>query len=376
MKTTFNFTNRLALLLLITLLLTSCNKDEDDYRVVKNTVEGTMEDLGKKIFFDKNLSSPTGLACASCHSPTSGFADPRKTIVSEGTITGRYGNRNAPAAAYTSFVPPLHLEENDGELEFVGGLFWDGRTSSLELQALLPIKNHLEENDDDDEIIIDAVRNSSYANLFYKLFGDNALDNIPTAMSYVATAIASYERSIEFNKFSSKFDKVQNGETTFTSQEKLGYDLFNDEQKGNCFACHPSTSIDDELPILFTDFSYDNLGIPKNLDNPFLQMPADLNPDGPGHIDLGLYNTTKRESDKGKFRVPSLRNVGVTTPYGHNGYFKTLEEIVHFYNVKNSGIYPSPEVKETENKEELGELNLTPEEEAALVAFLKTLTDV
>lgn len=174
-----------------------------------------------------------------------------------------------------------------------------------------------------------------------------------------------------------------------TPQEARGFALF--QGKGKCAKCHPSKG----PKPLFTDFTYDNLGIPRNPDNPFYEN-SEFNPDGYDWVDEGLggflatradYNSYA-DANRGKHKVPTLRNVdkrpysGFVKAYGHNGYFKSLEEIVHFYNTRdvpgagwNGQPWPPPEVPENVNTAELGNLGLTPAEEAAIVAFLKTLSD-
>jgi len=127
---------------------------------------------------------------------------------------------------------------------------------------------------------------------------------------------------------------------------------------------------------LFTDFSYDNIGIPKNPENPFYALSPDLNPDGANFLDHGLATTLGDPSQDGRFRVPTLRNVGITPPYGHNGYFKDLKSIVQFYNTRDTDpMWPLPEIPGTVNRDELGHLGLTDGEIDDIVAFLQTLTD-
>ncbi len=183
--------------------------------------------------------------------------------------------------------------------------------------------------------------------------------------------------------FTSKYDYVLQGQAQFDPQEARGLALFGDTKKGNCAACHPAP--------LFTDFSYDNLGMPANPENPFYSMPAKYNPDGAIWVDRGLGGflaTTKEHagqaaSQDGKHKTPTLRNVDkrprpdFVKAYGHNGYFKSLEQIVHFYNTRDvpGQDWPPPEVTRNVNRTELGNLRLTAEEEAAIVAFLRTLSD-
>jgi cytochrome c peroxidase len=166
-----------------------------------------------------------------------------------------------------------------------------------------------------------------------------------------------------------------------------GLEVF--EGKGMCSACHLSEPGPNGEPPLFTDFTFDNLGIPRNPDNPFYTMPQSINPDGYAWTDWGLggflksagYDSDVYEPELGKFKVPTLRNVdkrpfdGFIKVFGHNGYFKSLEEIVHFYNTRDVEDWDMPEVPETINTDELGNLGLTAAEEAALVAFMKTLSD-
>ena len=151
--------------------------------------------------------------------------------------------------------------------------------------------------------------------------------------------------------------------------------LFIAPLKGNCFACHPSTPAGDGTPPLFTDYTYDNLGAPKNPENPFYMLSADLNPDGFDWVDMGLGITVSDPAENGKFRVPTLRNVAITPPYLHNGVFKTLFQVVAFYNTRDVAPWPEPEVSENLNTDEMGDLGLTNQEMEDIVAFLYTLTD-
>ncbi len=151
--------------------------------------------------------------------------------------------------------------------------------------------------------------------------------------------------------------------------------LFESEKKGRCAECHPSQpGPEQELP-LFTDFTYDNLGVPRNPANPYHYLPKLLNPDGTQFVDLGLGGIVKKPEENGKFRVPTLRNVAVTAPYMQNGIFKTLRQVVVFYNTRDVGPWPEPEVPQNVNCEELGNLRLTEQEVDDIVTFLHTLTD-
>ena len=188
-------------------------------------------------------------------------------------------------------------------------------------------------------------------------------------------AIEAYEKTAEVSPFSSKYDHFLRGDVELSAQEMHGLTLFEAEEKGNCAACHPSQPGDDGSPPLFTDFTYDNLGTPRNPENPFYIVPKELNPDGLDFVDLGLGAILDDSSENGKFRVPTLRNVAVTGPYMHNGVFKTMFEVLAFYNTRDIIDWPNPEVRANVNREELGNLGLTNEELEDLVAFLRTLTD-
>jgi cytochrome c peroxidase len=332
------------------------------------------ETLGKKLFFDKNLSTPTGQACADCHSPETGFANPNADYpVSTGVHKDRFGNRNDLPAAYAAFSPTFHYDANEGL--YVGGQFWDGRAANLTEQAKGPFLNPLEMANPDEKSVVEKVRKSEYADLFRKVFGVASFDDPNKAYDMVAEAIAAYEKSSELNQFNSKYDLYLAGKVALAEQERRGLELFEDEEKGNCAACHPSQPSADGIPPLFTDFTYDNLGVPQNPENPFYYLPKNLNPNGVYFVDLGLGDILNKPSENGKFKVPSLRNVAKTAPYLHNGIFKNLRQVVVFYNTRDVGPWPPPEVRMNVNHDELGDLGLSEQEIDDIVAFMHTLTD-
>jgi cytochrome c peroxidase len=358
-----------------------------------------IEELGKLLYFDSNLSTPPGQACAACHAPEVGFTGPDSDInatqaVYPGAVHTRAGNRKPPTAAYGGESPVLFFEEDEGL--WLGGMFWDGRATGWTLgdplaeQAMGPFLNPLEQNNPDMKQVVDRVAKSDYADLFVEVWGEGSLDPVNDVYgSYVriARSISAFEQSAEVNPFSSKYDAYLRGEARLTKLEKKGLRLY--EGKAMCSACHPSKRGRHGEPPLFTDFSYDNLGVPKNPLNPFYFAPSNVNPEGEDWVDLGLggflmnagYPSEVYMPEIGKVKVPTLRNVdkrpdsGFVKAYAHNGYFKSLEEIVHFYNTRDVEVWPMPEVPMNVNTDELGNLGLTPEEEAAVVAFLKTLSD-
>jgi cytochrome c peroxidase len=371
------------------------------------------EQLGKHIFFDTKLSVPEGQSCAACHEPQVGFTGPHAEINNagaayEGAVKGRFGNRKPPASSYGGDSPVLHFDKK--EKVWVGGMFWDGRATGKRMkdplaeQAQGPFLNPLEQNIPNTKSICIKIKDSSYASIFEQVWGKGSLDcanNVSATYDRIAKSIAAYERSKEANPFSSKYDYWIRKKVKLSDEEMQGLKLF--EGKGKCAECHPNKrGPKGELPP-FTDFTYDNLGIPKNPKNPFYSMPAEWNPSGTAFVDTGLggylkeagYKLSQYEPEIGKFKVPTLRNVdkrpsaGFVKAFGHNGYFKTLKEIVHFYNTRDvlgrcektgdpkPGVncWPEPEVASNLNRKKLGNLSLTEKEEEAIVAFLRTLSD-
>jgi cytochrome c peroxidase len=358
-----------------------------------------VEELGKRLFFDTNLSTPPGQSCATCHGLEVGFTGPDSAInasqaVYPGAVHVRFGDRKPPTAAYGGESPVLHYDK--AEEVWIGGMFWDGRATGSKLgdplaeQAQGPFLNPVEQNMADSSQVCLVVSRSSYAKLFEEVWGAGSLECRPETVAgvydQIARSIAAYERSSEVNPFTSKYDYYLAGKAALSPQESAGLALY--EDKGKCADCHPSQPKDGKPP-LFTDFTFDNLGVPKNPHNPFYKMPRQWNEPGQDYVDYGLGGFLKKagypeavyQAELGKQKVPTLRNVdkrphpGFVKAYGHNGFFKSLEEIVHFYNTRDTKTWPAPEVPVNVNTEELGNLGLTPDEEAAIVAFLKTLSD-
>lgn len=327
------------------------------------------EALGKALFFDASLSYPPGQSCATCHRPERGFADTLSRPVSEGAVKGLFSLRHSMTICYSCYVPPLHYNASDSA--WVGGLFWDGRVNTLEQQAAEPFTNPLEMAADR-AWVAGQVKKAPYFTELTRLYGHS--ENTDSVYAFITKALEIYERSAEVNLFSSRFDAFREGQGQLTEAEQRGYELF--KGKGMCAECHIVEPDAKAGKILFTDYTYDNLGVPANAANPFYTLPAPYNTCGRDTVDLGLGGFLGDSLEYGKFRVPTLRNIELTAPYGHNGYFSTLEDIVHFYNVRDvSDEYPEAEYPLTVNKDELGDLKLTAGEEADIVAFLKTLTD-
>jgi cytochrome c peroxidase len=330
----------------------------------------TSAELGALLFDDPRLSEPAGQACSDCHAPAMAFADPEDDRTSVGVVPGRFGVRNAQSAMYAGFTPPLHEDPTTGRM--AGGLFWDGRANTLEDQAGMPLLNPLEMNNPDKAAVVAKVR-AYYGPELRAIHGTDALADVDRAFGHVTAALAAHERSASFAPFSSKYDRFLAGAAQLDEHEARGLAIFEDPARGNCASCHPSRPTADGAPPVFTNFAYENLGVPRFNNNPFYHLDRALNPLGEAHVDRGLGEATKQPKHDGMFRVPTLRNVARTTPYGHNGYFRRLDEIVAFHS-PDSAQARDPEVAPT-TREHLGSSPLSEQDIADLVAFLRTLTD-
>ena len=380
--------------------------------------------LGETLYNDANLSLNADQSCATCHNPghpgppqvVGSFIDDRDPVaaliaagwpaavpppVSQGSNTDKFGGRNTPSAAYAAFSPAFRFDEVAGL--YVGGQFWDGREMSLAGQAAGPLRNPVEMAMADKRDVVLALQDDpDLFNIYEDLFAaayeteDASFDLSAVvgtsnqafleAYDLMAKAIGEFEKTQLFNKFNSKYDYFLAGEGTLTDDEYKGLKLF--EGKAKCALCHisqPSIAPDGgPMPPLFTDFTYDNLGVPTNAYIDILKPTT-----APQPPDLGLGGVLGDPVQNGKFKVMSLRNIEITAPYAHNGVFQTLEQIVHFYNTRDVlGIcednmdpgfgvtcWPEPEVATNMNVAELGDLSLSAKQEQRIVAFLKTLTD-
>lgn len=362
------------LLLLMPALLTGC-MDEPAATPAKAppTTSISLVSLGQTLFEDTNLSSNGNQSCASCHDRTLAFTDPDNTIpVSEGSVPGLFGTRNTPTITYARLIPALHQEFAEGDMLWMGGLFLDGREDTLEDQAKRPFFNPVEMNNADVPDLINRLRSSPSAVPFLDVFGADALDpgKENTALNQIARALAAFQRTPAFSPFNSRFDQYLRGETTLTAQEQEGMAMFVRADKGNCAACHVMSRSANGEPPAFTDFSYDNLGVPRNTDARFYTS---------NFADPGLAANARVNDPvlNGKFRVPTLRNIEKTAPYMHNGVFTDLRTIVEFYSTRDSNPqrWGETEFPDTINRSELGNLKLSDREIDAIVAFMKTLTD-
>ncbi|WP_323587101.1 cytochrome-c peroxidase [Aliarcobacter butzleri] len=339
------------------------------------------EDLGRILFFDVNLSKNRTQSCATCHNPDAGFVDDRdngvKKMASLGDDGKSLGDRQAPTASYAKFSPAFYFDEKTKK--YVGGQFWDGREATLEGQAGGPPLNPVEMGMSDKKAVVDRLKeNSLYVDSFKKIFGADIFKNDDKAYEAMTIAIASFERTDEFSPFDSKYDRYLKGEYDLTPLEDLGKSIFFSNNNNSCANCHVLKGEDKEGET-FTNYQYHNIGTPANN-----ELRAK---NGVKAIDEGLLanSNVSDVAQKGKHKVPTLRNVAVTGPYMHNGVFKDLKTVVEFYdkyNNKDRNIDPEtnkpwdePEVKDNISLQELKANKLTDRKVEALVAFMKLLTD-
>jgi len=281
--------------------------------------------LGRRLFYDKRLSSDNSVACATCHNPVLGFTD--GSIHSTG-VGGKTGKRNAISLLNAAYDPVQ---------------FWDGRAPTLEAQVGTPMEAPDEMNQPHTVAVSKLRKDPALQTEFDSAFGPG-----PITIEKIQKAIASFERMLISGN--SAFDRYEyaGDKTALSPAAVRGLAIFRDPNKGNCAACHTINS----RYALFTDGKFHNTG---------------EGVDGEGNLtDLGRFTETKHDADKGAFKTPSLRNVAESAPYMHDGQLKTLDEVVQFYaGGGNSNPYLDKDMKP---------LNLSARDRADLVEFLKSLS--
>lgn len=324
------------------------------------------ETLGEALFSDQNLSLDRTMSCKSCHNPDQAFIDNRISAVNGATSLGQdgitLGDRNSPTITYAKFIPNFNQVAGD----FFGGQFLDGRATDLTEQAKGPFLDAAEmQMPSKESVVLRVLENSEYVSAFNTIYGENILNNTEQAFNAIADAIAEFERSDQISPFDSKFDR-----SILNAQETRGLNIF---RSARCVRCHDDRGTNP----LFSDFSYQNIGVPEN------NLVRSINGKP---VDQGLFQNPNVTdiTKRGRFRVSSLRNIGVTAPYMHNGVFQELKTVVHFYNTRDvpGAINPETgnpwqvaEVPTGVVTQDIGNLGLSEAQEDDLVAFLRTLTD-
>ncbi len=334
-------------------LILACGSDTDDIQVVYDPTVYSLDygqfpnpnlssdnvptnagvQLGRMLFYEKALSKDGSMSCAECHIQQDMFSDIRRFSLG---VEGLPGGRQAMG------VFNLAWHNN--------GMFWDGRSPLVRDQALKPIQDPLEMNETLENAVMKLQNMSMYRDQFIRAFGDDTISS-----ERIGLALEQFELTMISNN--AKFDRVQRNEATFTASEERGrilffqeFDPFIPQKGGECFHCHGGFN--------FTNDQFMNNG---------------LDPES-AFTDLGRFDVTENPNDRAKFKVPSLRNIELTPPYMHDGRFATLEEVMDHY---NTGVHQSPTLEGLMfHNVEPGGLQLTDQEKADLVAFMKTLTDI
>ena len=323
-----------------------------------------MAQLGRKLFYDANLSGSGKLSCSSCHDPSRAYGPPgAASVVMGGSDMHAAGFRAVPSLRYLYRQPNFAIApdpsgDNDSALTLQqqavkagqqvrvlksaaqpqaaatnlvpqGGLFWDGRVNTLQQQASGPLFNPAEMAASTPEAVAKQIENADYAADFRALFGANIFRNTSLLMAEAMFAIGRYQfEDQSFHPFSSKYDAWLEGKARLTPAEMRGYLAFDDPARGNCAACHLDKPAANGLPPLFTDFQYEALGVPRNA-----AIPANRDST---YYDLGIcgpYRTDMKDQVQfcGMFLTPSLRNSATRKVFFHNGEFHTLEEVLDWY---------------------------------------------
>ncbi|MDB4271130.1 c-type cytochrome [bacterium] len=326
-----------------------------------NVEESSLAKIGRQIFLDSGLSQPMGQSCYTCHNPQKAFADPRP--VSSGAVSERVGTRNAPSLMYAALIPPMAIEDvydEEGEASYIieGGLFLDGRAHDLLEQVKQPFFEKNEMNLSGEKELAARLRSAGYAPRLRKALKEGEWDDDEKVAQLAYRSLVAFLREPLFRPFNARIDDYWAGKKdAITAAEERGLGIF--INKGECAKCHfVGTGVWPKT--VFTDYGYDNLGVPSR-----------------GEKDPGLGLLSKREDELGQFRVPSLRNVALTAPYFHNGSVATLKEVMEFYNSRDlePERWGKTDYPETVNHEDMGDLKMTKEEIDDLVAFMFTLTD-
>jgi cytochrome c peroxidase len=387
-----------------------------------------MAKLGKDLFFDTSLSSSGKVACSSCHSPEHAYGPPNDgPVMLGGPHLTSQGARAVPTLTYLNQQPEFSIGPDDPLNENVnlnaqaqagitavraqkiatqtaqaanivpqGGLFWDGRANTLQIQARFPLLDPREMDGGSIEIVADKLRKAPYAQKFAQLFGPNVFKDPRMLVTEAMFAIGRYQvEEPSFHPYTSKYDYWLEGKARLSEAEMRGLRLFKDPDKANCAGCHTADPSKDGYPPHFTDFQYEALGAPRNL--------ALTDTKDPNYFDLGVCGPTRKDlADQtqfcGMFKTPTLRNTAVRHAYFHNGVFHTLQQVMDFYDFRDTNpekVYPvgadgkvqkyndipakyqaNVDVADPPFNRHPGETPaMTAQDEADIIAFLQTLND-
>jgi cytochrome c peroxidase len=347
------------------------------------TVGEIKVNLGQTLFFDQNLSLNRNQSCASCHNPALAFTDSEPNQVESAASLGSdetsIGDRNTPSINYAASSPELHFDESLGR--FRGGQFWDGGAGTLENQARQPLFNPKEMALTDKAMLSKRIRQTGYyIENFPKAFGLPVFSDDESLLAAVARSLAAFQKADFFRPFDSKYDRYLHGDYQLSAMEETGRALFFSKTRSNCTNCHRYGRGGD-LMEPFSNFSYYNIGVPVN------RALRSKNGMDQGFRDAGFTLATDRENfpGRGRFKVPVLRNVVVTSPYMHNGIFRELKTVLEFHDRHNNrarslnpetrSLWAEPETGEWIDSTILEGRILSDQDIDALIAFLKLLTD-
>lgn len=359
--------------------------------------------VGARLFFDPTLSGSGKMSCATCHDPKHAYAPANDLAVQLGGSDGKApGTRAVPTLMYKEYTNPYSDTFENPDMVSPpgpgGGLTWDGRAATIAEQAAIPLLAPNEMASSGKAAVVAAVQRGAYADDFRRAYGANVFDDTERAFVLVGAALQAFQiEDRSFHPYDSKFDRYRNNKVggALTDAELRGLRVFLDPNKGNCMACHLIGGGNDGSQDMTSDYSFAAIGVPRNM-----EIPANADP---RYFDLGLCGPLRTDHQRasntcGMFKTPVLRNVATRHVFMHNGVFRSLEDVVRFYNTRDTAPqdwYPRDAhgkvskfndlpAKYRTNIDEQMPLDLrrpgshtpmTAQEMQDLIVFLQTLTD-
>jgi cytochrome c peroxidase len=310
--------------------------------------------VGAKLFADTHLSASRQMSCASCHDPNNHYAQSNTTPVQFGGAKLQTpGFRAVPTLTYKEFTPAYsdNADNPDGVSANApgGGFTWDGRANTLAEQVTIPLLSSFEMGNTNAAAVVDVVKNSSYAAQFMQTWGNNVFDDPDTAFKDIGLSLQAYQlEDADFHPFTAKYDYVatvalSNGQPVqFTAAEIRGFNVAQNPNGGNCFACHYNGQLVGGGGAIFTDFTFEAIGVPRNNN-----IPANVTRPGlpPLYYDLGLctaqnpvvpHTLPASAQYCGMYKTPTLRNVATRKVFFHNGVFNSLTDVINWYNTRDT----------------------------------------